>query len=395
MPTDAHGVELITRGIRLFSHAQVQPRNRRATDVILLVLSLLGILVVAIVAEPEPGYSVALTALLVSLPDAMNGIWRFFADVLLVWSVLLFVLALARSRRAIARDMAVSVLIAIVLWLLLGRAVTGEWPSVAADFDFSDPISVFPAARIAVPGAAIIAASPHLVRPARRFGRWMLVFGSFATLSLQISPIFGVVAGLLCAAAAAAIVHLIVGSSAGRPSLDDVGYALAELDVATNELGVADRQDAGQFAVAAIGVDGSELVVKVYGRDAYDSALLSTVRRTIWLRRAGSPVGFGRLRQVEHEAFLTLMAGQAGIPTDVVVTAGSTKADDALLVLRRTGDAARRAQPGRHSGDGDRRSLRRRRCDGADPRTVGARRPPARERDRPRPDRRGSSDRRR
>ena len=57
MPTDAHGVELITRGIRLFSHAQVQPRDRRATDVILLVLSLLGILVVAIVAEPEPALS--------------------------------------------------------------------------------------------------------------------------------------------------------------------------------------------------------------------------------------------------------------------------------------------------------------------------------------------------
>ena len=77
--------------------------------------------------------------------------------------------------------------------------------------------------------------------------------------------------------------------------------------------------------------------MKVYGRDAYDSALLSTVQRTIWLRRAGSPVGFGRLRQVEHEAFLTLLAGQAGVPTDQVVIAGSTPSDDALLVLRRTG----------------------------------------------------------
>ena len=47
---------------------------------------------------------------------------------------------------------------------------------------------------------------------------------------------------MLCAAAAAAIVHLIVGSSAGRPSLDDVRYALADLDVVTSDLGVADRQ---------------------------------------------------------------------------------------------------------------------------------------------------------
>ncbi len=109
------------------------------------------------------------------------------------------------------------------------------------------------------------------------------------------------------------------------------------MGVVTTELGVAARQPAGQFAVAATGTDGDELIVKVYGRDAYDAAVLSTVQRTIWLRRAGSPVGFGRLRQVEHEAFLTLLAGQAGVPTDQVVIAGSSPSDDALLVLRRTG----------------------------------------------------------
>ena len=197
---------------------------------------------------------------------------------------------------------------------------------------------MFPAARLAIPGAAIIAASPHLVRPARRLGRWLLAFGSFATITLEISPIFGVLAGMLCASAAAAIVHLLVGSSAGRPSLDDVRYALADIGVAIDSLGVADRQDAGQFTVVASGTDGSDLIVKVYGRDAYDAALLSTVRRTVWLRRPGSPVGFGRLRQVEHEAFLTLLASQEGIHTDTVITAGATKTDDALLVLRRTGE---------------------------------------------------------
>ena len=233
--------------------------------------------------------------------------------------------------------MVLAVAVAIVVWLLLGRTVTGDWPSIQDSLHVADPLPVFPAARIAIPGAAIIAASPHLVRPARRFGRWMLVFGSFATISMQVSSLFGVLAGMLCAAAAAAIVHLIVGSSAGRPSLDDVRYALADLGVPITGLGVADRQDAGQFAVAATGNDGEELIVKVYGRDAYDAALLSTVQRTIWLRRPGSPVGFGRLRQVEHEAFLTLLARQEGIRTDTVVTAGVTATDDALLVLAPSG----------------------------------------------------------
>jgi uncharacterized membrane protein YbhN (UPF0104 family) len=62
------------------------------------------------------------------------------------------------------------------------------------------------------------------------------------------------------------------------------------------------------------------------------------VWRTIWLRQAGSPVGLGRLRQVEHEALLTLLAAQAGIVTDAVVTAGATHSDDAVLVLRRTAE---------------------------------------------------------
>ena len=77
--TDVRDVELMARGIRLFSHAQAQPRARRATDVILLTLSLFGLLIVAIAAEPEPAYSTALTALLVSLPDGLEGVWRVFS----------------------------------------------------------------------------------------------------------------------------------------------------------------------------------------------------------------------------------------------------------------------------------------------------------------------------
>jgi uncharacterized membrane protein YbhN (UPF0104 family) len=64
---------------------------------------------------------------------------------------------------------------------------------------------------------------------------------------------------------------------------------------------------------------------------------MSTLWRTIWYREAGSPLRFGRLQQVEHEAFLTLYASQAGVLTDRVVTAGPTVEDDALLVLRRRG----------------------------------------------------------
>ncbi len=150
------------------------------------------------------------------------------------------------------------------------------------------------------------------------------------------SPL-GAIAGLLLATAAAAAVHLAFGSSAGRPGLDVVAAALRQLGVDAADLVVAERQQAGLFLVSGRAADGASLDVKVYGRDAHDSAVLSTLWRTVWYRDPGAPLRVGRLQQVEHEAFVTLLAAQAGVPTDVVVAAGATATDDALLVLRRAG----------------------------------------------------------
>jgi len=327
----------IRRGLRLFSSSGDQPRARRATDVVLVTISFVGIVFVGLIAVPEPGFSRAITSFFTALPTAMDGMWQIFGDLPALWALVVLVVAFARGRAKVGRDMVFAIAVGVVLWLVLGRMVTGAWPEMRALIGDVAPPAVFPPARLGVPAALLITASPHLVRPARRFGYLVIALGSIATVALGASSSLGVAASLLSAAGAAAIVHLAVGSSAGRPSLDDVRFALADMKIDITELGVADRQDAGNFAVAARAADGGELIVKLYGRDAYDAALVSTVWRTIWLRQPGSPVGLGRLRQVEHEALMTLLAAQAGIATDSVVTAGATATDDALLVLRRTG----------------------------------------------------------
>jgi len=301
--------EHLRRRARLFATVGDQPRARRSTDVIMLVSSLFGIVLVGLVAIPEPGISRAITRFLTDLPSALTGLWQVLADLAVVWALVVLAAAVVGRQLRTARDMLLAIVVGVGAWLVLARIVGGSWPELSAIFGDVSPPPVFPAARLALPAALIVTASPHLVRPARRSA----------------------------ASAAAAAVHLVVGSSAGRPSLDDVRFALADMNVAVTDLGVADRQSAGHFAVAARGVDGSPLVVKIYGRDAHDAALLSTVWRTIWLREPGSSVALGRLRQVEHEALLTLLAAQAGIRTDSVVTAGATQSADAVLVLRRTG----------------------------------------------------------
>lgn len=191
--------------------------------------------------------------------------------------------------------------------------------------------------RIAFPATVLMTASPHFAVPVRRVGQWAIAVAAIAVAMVDATSPLGSLAGVLIAVAAAAVVHLVFGSSAGRPSLGLVHDALDDLGVSITELGAADRQPAGYFLVDARDADGNLLAVKVYGRDAHDAALVGTVWRTVWYREPDSPLRFGRLQQVEHEAFLTLFAGQQQVTPNVVVTAGSTADDDAVLVLRRNG----------------------------------------------------------
>ena len=95
-----------------------------------------------------------------------------------------------------------------------------------------------------------------------------------------------------------------------------------------------ERQVSGVFHVRGVDDEGRPLLVKVYGRDAYDTQVIATLWRTIWYRGSTLTWGRGRLHSAEREAFVTLLAHEAGLATREVVTAGATIDDDALLVLR-------------------------------------------------------------
>jgi glycosyltransferase 2 family protein len=323
----------------VFATSADEPRARRVTDVVLLAASLLGLLVASLWERPIPGFVRALVGLLAAVPSFLDVVWQLLADLLVVLALALVVLAAARRRLALLRDVLVAVVVALLVSALVGRMVGDEWPDLWNQLLRAEPPAWYPAVRIAVPAAVVVTAAPHLTRPVRRLGRWLMALAAFGAVVLGATTPLGAVAAILVGAAAAAAVHLAFGSSAGRPSLTLVGRALEELGVPTRSLGAADRQDAGSFLVEGEDTDGQPLLVKVFGRDAHDVALWTTLWRTVWYRQAGAPLRLGRLQQVEHEAFLTLLARQAGVATDTVVIAGATADDDALLVLRRTGTA--------------------------------------------------------
>lgn len=351
-------VDAARRGPRWFADSADAPRSRRASDLIELVSGSLLLALLAAIESPQPAFTRALADLLRSLPSMVDAVWQVIADLGVVLAIVLVVVAAARRRWRIARDLVLAAVVALVVAMVAARFVDGAWPELTVGLRRSAPPEGYAPARLAIAAAVVVTAAPHLALPIRRTGRWVLGAAAAAMVALGAASVFGVVAALLVAVIASSLVHLALGSSAGRPGLA-VGSALAELGVTVTALQVADRQQAGVFVVDAlpgtattgdgtsggsirhhangpVGTHAERLVVKVYGRDAHGSAVLSALWRTVWYREPVSAVGLGRRQQVQHEAFLTLLARQSGIPTDTVVTAGTTADDDALLVLRRS-----------------------------------------------------------
>jgi len=326
-------------GIRLFAGPVDDPRARRASDVIELVVSAFFLAILAVISIPPTTIERALITFLASFPEFLDGLWQILSDLMLVAAIFVLVASAVRRRGALVRDLLLAAIVAGVVALVVGRLIEGDWLPTWSTLRQVGPPPWVPALRIALLGAVLLAARPHLSRPARRLTVWLVALAAVSCVILEATTPTGAVAGVLVATIAAAVVHLIFGSCEGNPSLEDVTASLAQLGVDARSVGAADRQQAGLFLVKAEDADGEPLVVKVYGRDAHDTQLLATLWRTIWYREPGSPLWVGRRQQVANEGFVTLLAAQAGVRTETVVTAGVTNRDDALLVLRPVGTA--------------------------------------------------------
>ena len=137
-----------------------------------------------------------------------------------------------------------------------------------------------------------------------------------------------------------AVVRLVFGSPLGLPSTEDVRLLLDELGIRASNVHPAARQVWGVAKYEATetgGPDspGERIGIAVYGRDAADAKLLTKAGRFLLYRDSGPSLTLTRLQQVEHEAYLTMRAGQAGVAVPEIVEAGTAgPSGDALLVCR-------------------------------------------------------------
>ena len=324
--------------VRVFSSASDAPRARRPTDVVLLVLAIVVIAALSF-AAPGPGrLDQAVVSLVKALPGLVGWLWEISYDLLFVWALFVLGVSLfAHARKRLLFGELLAGGLAYLIAMAAGGAAGSAWSDGLRSLTSSDPPAVYPAMRLAIAAAIIVAASPHLSRPLRTLGRLVVTLGALASITLGIAEPIGVVAGLAVGVARGRHRAPAARFAGRRLSLDQVAQALADLGVEATDLRYAPLEPSGVSLVLATAPDGGSLLVKIYGRDAWDGQLLTSIWSSLW-NRGETPEFGGRLHQVEHEAFVTLFAERQGVPAMPVVAAGMAAGRDAVLVVA-TGDA--------------------------------------------------------
>ena len=134
--------------------------------------------------------------------------------------------------------------------------------------------------------------------------------------------------------------HLVFGSGVGIPSKARLNEALASIGVGATDLDYLEDQPVGVAFLGATLDDGSDAMVKVYGRDASDAAAASRVWRSMFYRDFDRSLTATGLQQVEHEALMLLHGRGEGVPLAELVAWGRGPTGDALLVTKSYGGTA-------------------------------------------------------
>ncbi len=314
-------------------------RRRRGTDGLRLVGAILALVCCVLIIRYDSRIDRAITQVIHPPPRSITWLVTVVYDAgAFGVTIVLVGLALVARRWVIARDIALSAAVAAavsgILILLLGSS--GGRPSGIEIRGYS---VTFPVLQIALFAAVTTAMLPYLARGLQRLIELFVVLVALASAVGGHGLPINVLGSLAIGWGAAVLVRLIFGSPLGLPSAQDVQLLLDELGIGARNVRALPRQVWGVAKYQATdtrqGSAGQPIAISVYGRDAADAKLLTKTGRFLFYRDSGPAFTISRLQQVEHEAYLTMRAGQAGVAVPEIVEAGTAGlARDALLVCR-------------------------------------------------------------
>jgi undecaprenyl-diphosphatase len=314
--------------------AHGRERVRRPGDGVLLFFAA-ALFVILIVRSTDVSVIGANIFMLVhALPEGLHGIFVFLYGLGTLWIVtVVAVVALLRRNVLLAVTVAISGLVAAAAAHLLEAWLDTEHTiSLPSDLAAAGATSSFPLARVAIATAVATAATPYVIRPIR-IGTWVAaglvgLAGIYLAEGLPGDALGGAVLGFAVTRA----VFLALGAPAGRPTAAQVREALTLLGIEAVDVAESDEPFTGAVEMLAVTADGRHLVARVLGRDQRDASILAKSWRWIMQKDFQPNLFVTRVNEVEHEAYVTLMAQRAGAGVPDVVVAGTAGPDAAMLV---------------------------------------------------------------
>jgi uncharacterized membrane protein YbhN (UPF0104 family)/tRNA A-37 threonylcarbamoyl transferase component Bud32 len=322
---------------RIFASSGDETRVVRTADWVMLATGFVALAFSAWASDARTDLERWITSIFVSAPNWVTSISRvMFAFCGVVIVGLLVLLASRRTRRALLRDALIAAVLTVVIGMVVGRWVSGEWPIVLPEFNGDDGTPSFPLIRLAILVATLFAVRPSLTLPMRRFDRWLIGLTILSALVLGYGTLTNVIGAVSLGIAAGAATRVMFGTSVGIPTLDRVRASLRDLHVEATQVGYATDGARGRLRATAVDAHGP-IDITIYGRDAADSAFFSRLWRAMWYRDGRSLLSVSREQQAGHEALVLLLARRAGVTVPEVVTVGPASTGDVLLVTRNEG----------------------------------------------------------
>jgi len=307
--------------------------RRRPGDAARAVVAALLLVPLVLHAHHPTATEEAVVRLYNSIPHGARTLFLILYQLAALWAVgLLAVTVLLLRRWRLARDLAVAGASAWVLGRLIAFLVhdSGLWDAFRVTFDLTGAPR-FPMVRVAVAVATVLVASPHLTRPTRRIGEALVALLALSSLYLSRGFPTDLIAAIVLGWGVAHAVEWVFGTPVGRPAVGQVEDALAALGVDATGVRATHEQPVGRAVFLAETTTGPVRIVAL-GRDEADAQLLARAWRFLAYRDAPPTLVPTRRAQVEYEAYLALLARDAGVATPRVVVAG-THGSLALLVV--------------------------------------------------------------
>ena len=308
--------------------------RRRPADVVQLILGLVLVIVCFVVTDDFTPRDDSLYRRLSELPDWLGtlGTWMFAVCTVGAVAVVVIALLISRNLRLAGTLVAVGA-VAGAIAFAVAETVDLEAVREAAGAE-EGALSADAVVWLTVATAVLLTVAPYLVRPARRFVTWVQMFAVVGAVLAAVGPVPSILVALGIGWITSAAACLVIGTPRATPTLTSVAAALEEFGIAIDELAVADAQRIGESRFVGRAPNGEPASVVVIGRDAADARLISKLGRTVLYRDAGPSVSVSRSAQLEHRAYLLLMAARAGVPvSDVVLAVRGGSQDMALLAL--------------------------------------------------------------